>query len=434
MSGQEGSEFAVSSSGSMQEDEMTKQRESPRELSRKDFVKGAAALAGVGALASCAPAAAPVPTAAPAATCPPAEECPPCATTWIPEKWDEEADVVVCGYGAAGMPAAIEAHDAGAEVLIMEKLDEPGGSLRRSGGGIVGAGTVVQKALGVEDSPDALYEYMIACAGGWADPALVRVFADNAGKNLDWILQDLGGVMPWEFSDPPMSGNDGLAISATPVFFEEFGMPVVTRCHWFSPADGYEGEGLGTGWMDGMAGGSGLFKPFDDAIMAREIRTMLGTGLTELVATPDREVLGVKALSAGKTLYIKAKRGVMLATGGFCNNKDMIKQYVPSAIEKTFIIHPDHAHGEGIVAGQAIGADLINMGVERWEPGGGLRINTKAQVIDVYGKVIPRLYAGGIVAAGLVAYKYPTCGTCNAIGVCFGRIGGTNAAAEEPWV
>jgi len=349
---------------------------------------------------------------------------------WLPDKWDYEADVVVCGYGTAGMPAAIEAHDAGAEVLIIEKLAEPGGSCRRCGGGIVGANTIVQRALGiVDDTPNKLYEYMVACGEGYTDPALARVFADNAGKNVDWIIEDLGGqpVSEWSFAKNPEEPGTGpgLNFSATPTWYEEFGKEPVMRCHWFTA--------VGEPWWGGMGGGTALFKAFDDAVKARGIETMVGTCLVGLVATSDREVLGIKALSGGKTLYIKAKKGVIITTGGFHKNEKMVREYIPSWVGKESIVHPDHAHGEGIIAGMGIGADLCNMGVLRWEPGGGLRINAKAQVMDVYGDVIHRLYAGGVVSAGVIGCKYPSCGTHVSVAVCFGRIGGKNAGDLEPW-
>ena len=81
----------------MKENEMSEEKEAPRRLSRKDFVKGAAAVAGVGALASCAPASSPAPgeAAGPCPTCAHAEECPPSPVAGVPDTWDYEADVVV---------------------------------------------------------------------------------------------------------------------------------------------------------------------------------------------------------------------------------------------------------------------------------------------------------------------------------------------------
>jgi len=261
------------------------------------------------------------------------------------------------------MPAAIDAHDVGADVLIIEKWDELGGSCRRCGGAMIGADTVVQRALGVEDSPDALYEYVVACGEGWTDPALHRVYADNAGKNIDWMIEDLGGqpVSEWKIADEEMGGGPGLNLHSGlgPIWYERFGMEPVLRCHWFTP--------VGEPWMGSpYAGGTALFAILDDAIQAREIRTMLGTGLTGLVAGADREVLGVKASSGDKTLYLKARKGVVLATGGWIHNSKMVRDYVPSFLSMEApadIEHPDHAHGEGVIATQAIGADLTNVSV-----------------------------------------------------------------------
>ena len=116
-------------------------------LSRRNFIKGATigatAIAGLGM----------VPASIQAKNRP---------SRAIPTKWDEEADVVIAGYGSTGLPAAIEACDAGAKVLIIDKNDWPGGDMRRCGGAIAQAGSIVQKALGIEDSQQAFFDYMLA--------------------------------------------------------------------------------------------------------------------------------------------------------------------------------------------------------------------------------------------------------------------------------
>ena len=114
---------------------------------------------------------------------------------------------------------------------------------------------------------------------------------------------------------------------------------------------------------------------------------------------------------------------------------EMIRNYAPLEIGKSVMIHPLHNHGEGIIAGLAIGAGLTNIGfgVVGVELSGGLRINPKAQVMDVFGNPIPRLYAGGDAIGGILAFKYPGSGSAIAYAVCLGRIGGKNAAALAPW-
>ena len=86
--------------------------------------------------------------------------------------------------------------------------------------------------------------------------------------------------------------------------------------------------------------------------------------------------------------------------------------------------------GEGTLAALSLGADSLFIGLGL---NGGIKIDTNAQVIDVYGNPIPRLYGGGRTTGGLVANQYPTCGHYVATAVCFGRIAGQNAAALEAW-
>lgn len=89
--------------------------------------------------------------------------------------WDYEADVVVAGYGGSGAAAAIEAHDAGSVVVILEKETLAGGTTAMSGGIIVGAGTSIQKAHHITDSPEEMYKYFRATGRGLEDPDLMNV-------------------------------------------------------------------------------------------------------------------------------------------------------------------------------------------------------------------------------------------------------------------
>ena len=458
MSKEQGSESTVSGSQFMKEEEMAEEKEAPKKVSRREFVKGAAAVAGAGALASCAPAATPAPTS------PTAEECAPCAVAGVPEAWDEEADVVVCGYGTGGIPAAIEAIDAGADVLCIEKCDWLGGSMRRCLGTIFGGPTVVQEAAGIEDSADAVYEYIMACGEGHLDPALMRVWADMCGPTVDWFFEELGADMgEWKLVSTLEDQNPtGPGLKYSHNSFEKYGLPIVARAHTVKAVDD-PGVPLYYDGKDGrrppeMSAGTGIFKAFNDSAQARGVRTMTLTPLMALVTNCDGEVLGVKALSGGepiredfliagsqpaevitgwtggKEIYIKAKRGVVLSTGGWIHNEKMMKDYIPEYpdVAAKSSKHPDNTRGEGVLAGHAIGADLSIMGYPGGNPNGGLRINTKAQVINVFGEVIPRLYAAGFTAGGLYWGDISGGGQISA-GVCFGRIAGQNAAAETSW-
>lgn len=368
------------------------------------------------------------------------------------QAWDVEVDVVVCGCGTGGAPAAIEAHDAGAKVLVIEKKDWIGGSMRRCGGGMLGADTKVQKKLGItDDSPDMLYEYLMACGEGLNDEKLVRVLADNAGKNIDWVIDELGGqpLEEWHFSTPEDKGEEicikpGLNVSGTPVYFDKFDMIEYRRprCHWFSenpedkdPGDRYYSDysTRGDGTWKGR-GGTGLWKPFEDALKKREIEIMTETDLKKLLTDENGGIAGVLVVQAGKELRVKAKKGVVLATGGFTRNEEMLLDYRQVVFEEFTEERlrggspaPGECDGSSVLAAFDLGAGAKTIACSS----GGLRINADAQVLDVFGNPIERLFASSKAIGGIYGNLYPSCGAYISAFVCFGRIAGKNAANLE---
>ena len=109
-------------------------------------------------------------------------------TSEFPAKWDYDTDIIVVGFGGAGASAAIEAHDKGATVLIIDKSSVAGGTTAISGGIIAGAGTSLQRARGISDSPEEMYRYFRACGRGLDDPDLTRVLSENSGTNIEWLI------------------------------------------------------------------------------------------------------------------------------------------------------------------------------------------------------------------------------------------------------
>ena len=332
MSKEQRSESAVSRSQFMKEEEMAEEKEAPKKLSRKDFVKGAAAVAGAGALASCAPAATPAPgeTAAPAPTCPPAGESPAAATPWIPEEWDEEADVVVVGYGYGGQFAAIEAHDAGVDALILEVAPEgrEGGSCRISGQMIL---------MPTPDLEDAMFEYLQnQDFGHLVEEDVHRALAAEMTKIEPWVLSEGGTTVSCRADDPtggaPIWDVPGNQSNLRRYINSEVGV------------GGYE-----CGW-----------KFFDERVKERGIRIRYSTRARSLVVTPDGEVLGIRAEDAeGNGVYVKARRGVVLATGGYEANTDMLKHYAKGW--PTYYHGSPYSMGDGIIMAQAIGAQIVQM-------------------------------------------------------------------------
>jgi len=330
-------------------------KETPKKVSRREFVKGAAVgaagVAAAGVLASCAPAATPTPTTVPGATATAvrAPECPPCPVLGVPETWDYEADVVVVGYGGAGASTAITAHDAGAKVLLLEKAPE----------GEEGGNTRVSGNLWFNPAPaDKAITYLNAMADGYPIPEdMVRVWAEEMGKNADWVTS-LGGT---PYAPEPQSAW------CSPEFPELPGAECSTT--YFAT------EG---GW-----GQERLWKILKANVEERGIEVLYGTPAKELVQNLEtKEILGVIAEREGETIYIKAKKAVVLTCGGFENNQEMIRDFL-SRPQMTPMGTPYNT-GDGIKMAQRIGAALWHMDAQA-----GMSLAFKAPGTDTTAMVGP---------------------------------------------
>src|SRR5512132_1362063 len=132
----------------------------------------------------------------------------------IPSSWDLEADVVVIGSGAAGLPAAVKAADGGASVLVVETNYDIGGHAIISGGNTpLGGGTSAQRKYGIEDSPDLVFRDLTDCTivqpNGWPDHryndrAIMRAFADHCASTYEFLVAN--GA---DFKDIPPDNQGG---------------------------------------------------------------------------------------------------------------------------------------------------------------------------------------------------------------------------------
>ncbi len=284
-------------------------------ITRRSLIKGAAVGAGAATLASLG--------------MHEAKAAPP------PKKWDREADVVVVGFGAGGAAAAITAHDAGSQVLILEKMPVAGGNTAVSGGIVYGANTPLQKSLGIQDSPEEMFKYYTAVGEGMLDPARVKLQSEQYGKTIEWLL-GLG----WDV--PAKLGRPGLYISGAEEQFASVTPP---------KPRGHETNGTGPA----------LFATLRKAANQRKIQTLLETEARELVANDRKEVLGLVAESRGKTIFIKARKAVILTTGGFSYSKEMKRIFKPDLLEAVSYCAPGLT-GDGIRMAQDLGATLENIG------------------------------------------------------------------------
>jgi urocanate reductase len=246
-----------------------------------------------------------------------------------PAKWDMTVDVVVLGAGGAGMAAAIEANDAKVKVVVLEKAAQAGGSTATSGGIVYAAGTANQRAAKIADTPDEMIKFWMACGKGQNDLDLVTLVANESAGIVDW-LTNLGNK--WT-AVPNVSGAE-----AEPYFAAI--TPTKARGHFTN------------------GGGKALFKTLADAGAARGINILYETAVTELVTDAKGVVVGVKAAQNGATRYFQAKRGVVIATGGFPGNKEMLRALSADQGYKGESKGVPTLTGDGIRIAQALGADL----------------------------------------------------------------------------
>ena len=230
-----------------------------------------------------------------------------------------ECDVVVIGGGGAGLSAAIEAADHGAKVVLVEKMAFLGGETGISGGTIQGAETIVQSKAGVADSRRDLFRYWMEAGHYKNDPELVRAVVDMSAANVEWLMR--------------------LGVAYEPRNLGLGGWTPVPRAHR-TPG-----------------GGGQLIKALEKAARDRGVAILLSTKATELV-TENGRVVGVRA--EGKASLVKGK-AVIIATGGFAANPEMVKQYAPRYVDSLPITTPGIT-GDGIRMAQALGAKTTGFG------------------------------------------------------------------------
>lgn len=238
-----------------------------------------------------------------------------------PEVEEEyEADVIVVGAGGAGMAAAIEATKAGASVLVVEKSLLPGGNTKLSDGALNASETSVQEEMGIEDTNEGFYEDTFVGGGELANPELVHKLVDESAQSIEFLKE--------------------------------------TGVNWYNVITG---DGA-TGQRVHMAEGAGakLFDNLYNYAMDLGIQIIYNTEITELV-TEDGKVVGAIGKNGDKQVTFKANNGVVLATGGYGHNGEILGKYDENYIQGTLCTNTVLATGSGIKLATEVGANLVGM-------------------------------------------------------------------------
>ena len=269
--------------------------------------------------------------------------------------WDFEADVVIAGYGVAGAAAAVEAARSGADVLVLERTGSWGGAAAMAGGFIyLGGGTALQRACGFDDSVDNMVAFLNAAMGPGADDNRIADYCTGSVDHFNWLV-DCG--VPFRaafFAEPgwePM-GDEGLMYSGG-----ENAFPLNTiakpapRGHVPQMSNKKQGE-ASAGFM--------LMKPLVETAAAAGAQALYDMRAQRLVVESDGRVAGICARRYGTDITIRARRGVVLAMGGFAYNDAMVARYAPRIAGRPAAAIEQH-DGQAIRMAQALGADLAHM-------------------------------------------------------------------------
>jgi flavocytochrome c len=254
------------------------------------------------------------------------------ANEMIPQKWNEETDVIVVGSGFAGLAAAIEAKNADCSVIILEKMKGFGGNSTISDGVIAAAGTRMQTKAGIDDSPELMYADMLKAGLSLNQPELVRTLTETSGEAFQWTIDylgvkyldrvDLGGgrIITQSYTTQNRSGSGIIKQQLRKV--KELGMQVRTRV---------------------------------------SLQTILKDADERVCGVLVRDGYDYSDSSSGISKYIKASKAVILASGGFGNDIDFRTSQDPRLTREIGSTNKFSTTGEALREAIRIGAMPVHL-------------------------------------------------------------------------
>lgn len=322
-------------------------------------------------------------------------------------QWNQETDFLVVGSGNGAMTGAICAHDMGAgEVLVIEKGCQFGGTSALSGGGVWVPCNRYAKEAGASDSFEEALTYLkAAIPEGLVAESQLRAYLANAPKMIDFLHQRTRvryqslEKYPDYYSDKPGSKTGHRSIEPVPINMSalgeeennilDHGAMYILYKYALTQVEAQVIIGKLQGWRSKMAwillqyyldipwllkgkgysrrttgGGAGIIR-LRLSMKDRNIPLWLNTALEELI-TEEGRVVGARVKQNGKELLIRARKGVLLATGGFEYNQAMREQYLPKPTNVTWSAGCHTNTGDGIRMAEALGAETRLMENAWW--------------------------------------------------------------------
>ncbi len=239
--------------------------------------------------------------------------------------FDFEMPVVVVGAGACGLVAALAAHDAGQEVMVLERDENPTGSTSLSAGLIPAPCTRLQKEAGIEDSPELFAQDLVAKTHDHTPHDMALVAAQTAGPMIDWLM-DTHKV---EFE-----------------LVTGFTYPGHSRLRMHGPKS---------------RTGADLEQSLLSAVSNADIDIVTNASVEDLYVDASGRVTGVRFRRPDGALEILGCKALVLASCGFAGDVALVEQYIPEIADAECCGHLSNT-GDAVKWGQAIGAALADMG------------------------------------------------------------------------
>src|SRR4051812_22800134 len=302
----------------------------------------------------------------------------------MPAAWDRVVDVVVVGSGGAALTAATLAHDQGAEVLVLEKADMLGGTTAVSGGGVWLPGNHKMAEAGIDDSREDALAYIRRLTNGTEpDPALLEGYVDTAPEVLRY-LEDHTPVrmhispLPdyyWTWGIPGNRPMPARAVEADPYPVRDelpdwadrlvsrgtlmsLGTATTLTEDFMPHTPELDEELRRREEQDIRPKGAALIARLFKGLVERGVETKLQTPVRALVTNEDGDVIGVVAEHTGSHERIGARKGVVLACGGFEWNPELVRAHIGYEVKP---LSPPNNVGDGLTMASDVGAKLANL-------------------------------------------------------------------------